>query len=374
MRTGANRIVETTRISGPLWTASLILDRALPVGVLGMWPDLRVEPDTLGHQLELVLRAWGMPDETAAATAGHVLYADLHGIDSHGAAMLMSYHRRLHAGQLDPAATVEVVRDGDATALLDGGGGLGHVPAERAMRLAIEKARASGIAAVAVRNSGHFGAAGAYAAMAAEAGLIGLATTNVLEPLVVPTFGREAKLGTNPIALAAPAERNRPFLLDMATSAASLGQAVVAWRKGRSIPTGWAIDGKGRPITSGRAAAEGRRLLPLGSNRAMGSHKGYGLATAVEILSSVLSGNEAVGHFTLALDPAAFTEGFGGRLDELLDDLRSTRPVGEAAVMVAGDPEREAAAERTRDGIPLARAVVEDIRQVARAAGAEFVL
>lgn len=368
------RIVETTRTSGPLWTASLILDRALPVGVVGMWPDVRVEPEVLRRQLESVFRAWGMPAATAAETAGHVLYADLHGIDSHGCAMLLSYHRRLGAGQLDPAGAVEVVRDGPATALVDGGGGLGHVPAAAAMRLAIEKARTSGVAAVAVRNSGHFGAAGAYASMAAAEGLIGMATTNVLEPSVVPTFGRDPKLGTNPIALAAPARRNRPFLLDMATSAASLGQAVVAWRKGRPIPTGWAIDAKGRPVTNGRKAAELRRFLPLGSTRTMGSHKGYGLAAAVEILSHVLSGGDTVGHFALALDPEAFAEGFEPRMDELLDDLRGTEPLGDRAVMIPGDPERQAAAERTRDGIPVARAVVEDIRGVARAAGAELVL
>jgi LDH2 family malate/lactate/ureidoglycolate dehydrogenase len=288
--------------------------------------------------------------------------------------MLLSYHQRLGAGQLDPRAAVEVVRDGPATALVDGGGGLGHVPAARAMRLAIEKARANGVAAVAVRNSGHFGAAGAYAAMAAAEGLIGVVTTNVLEPSVVPTFGRDPKLGTNPIALAAPARRNRPFLLDMATSAASLGQAVVAWRKGRPIPAGWAIDANGRPVTNGRKAAEARRFLPLGSTRTMGSHKGYGLAAAIEILSRVLPGSETVGHFTLALDPGAFRSGFDEDLDALLDDLRATRPLGDEAVMVPGDPEREAAAERSRDGIPLARAVVEDIRGVARAAGAEFVL
>lgn len=374
MRTGANRIVELTRTSGPLWTASLILDRVVPAGVLGLWPDVRVPADTLRQQVEAVLRAWGMPAEAAAETAGHVLYADLHGIDSHGCAMLRHYHERLAAGRLRADATVEVVRDEPATALVDGGGGLGHVPAALAMRLAIEKARASGVAAVAVRNSGHFGAAGAYAAMAADAGLIGLVTTNAAEPAVVPTFGRDPKLGTNPIALAAPAGRNRPFLLDMATSAASLGQAVVAWRKGRPIPAGWAIDPSGRPVTSGRAAARHRRMLPLGSTRTMGSHKGYGLATAVEILSSVLSGSEAVGHFTLALDPEAFRTGFEESLDTLLDDLRATPPVRTDPVQVAGDPERAAAAERARGGIPLARAVVEDIRGVARAAGAEFLL
>lgn len=374
MRTGANRIVEITRTSGPLWTASLILDRALPVGVLRLWPDLRVAPETLRHQTVAILRAWGMPAETAAETAVHVLYADLHGIDSHGSAMLIHYHRRRASGDLRAGATVEVVRDGPATAVVDGGGGLGHVPAATAMRLAIEKARASGVAAVAVRNSGHFGAAGAYAAMAADAGLIGVVTSNVFEPSVVPTFGRDPKLGTNPIAVAAPAGRNRPFLLDMATSTASLGQAVVAWRKGRAIPAGWAIDANGRPLTNARAAAEARRFLPLGSTRTMGSHKGYGLATAVEILSSLLPDSETVGHLTLALDPEAFGEGFAGRVEGFLDELRGTRPVGDQAVQVAGDPERAAAAERAREGIPLARAVVEDIRHVARAAAAEFVL
>ena len=374
MRSGANRIVETTRISGPLWTASLILDRLLPLGVLGAWPDVRVPPEVLRRQLSTVFRAWGMDEDYAAATAEHVLYADLHGIDSHGSAMLVHYHRQLGSGALNPRPEVTVARDGDTTAVVDGGGGLGHVPAATAMRLAIEKCRASGLAAVAVRNSGHFGAAGTYASMAAAEGLIGLVTTNAAEPSVVPTFGREPKLGTNPIALAAPAARNRPFLLDMATSAASLGQAVVAWRKGKPIPPGWAIDRRGRPVTNGRAAAEARRFLPLGSTRTMGSHKGYGLATAVEILSSLLPDTATVGHFTLALDPEAFSEGFGGRVEELLVELRETTPLGDQPVMIAGDPERRAAAERTRDGIPLARAVVEDIRLVADAAGAEFLL
>ena len=377
MRAGVKRILDVNRASGPLWTASLALDRVLPVGVLGLWGDVRVEPRVLREQVVALLRAWGLPDHAASATAEHVLYADLHGIDSHGCAMLLHYHRGFASGRLDPGAAPEVVRDSGATALIDGGGGLGHVPAERAMRLALDKAREHGVGVVAVRNSGHFGAAGAYASMAAAEGLIGVATTNVADPSVVPTFGREPKLGTNPIAVAAPARRNPPFLLDMATSTASLGAAVVAWRKGRTIPPGWAIDRRGRPVVNGRAAAEGRRLTPLGSTRALGSHKGYGLGAAVEILSRVLGGGRGgdVGHFFLALDPTRFTEDFDDGIDSLIDDLRATPPLDPSqAVLIPGDPERAAAGERRNEGIPVARAVVEDVRWVAAQAGAEFLL
>ena len=373
----AKRILDATRVSGPLWTASLVLDRALPVGVVGLWPDVRVEPAALERQVVAILRGCGMAEAEAAGTAAHVLYADLHGIDSHGCAMLLHYRRAFASGRLDPRAAATVVRDSGATALIDAGGGLGHLPAERAMRLAMGKAREHGVGAVSVRNSGHFGAAGAYASMAAAEGLIGIATTNVADPSVVPTFGTEAKLGTNPVAVAAPARRNPPFLLDMATSTASLGAAVVAWRKGRAIPPGWAVDGRGRPVVNGRAAAEGRRLTPLGGTRAMGGHKGYGLGAAVEILSRVLGGpaGTGVGHLLLALDPARFGDGFEDGLDELVDSLRATEALDPGqAVLIPGDPERSAAAERARDGIPVARAVVEDMRAVAAETGAEFTI
>ncbi len=261
-------------------------------------------------------------------TVEHVLYADRHGVDSHGCGMLKAYDVGLRAGWLTATPTIETVRETDATALLDGGAGIGHAAADAAMRLAIEKALATGVAGVAVRNSGHFGAAGSYARLASDAGLIGLATTNTREPAVVPAFGADAMLGTNPIALAAPAARNPPFLLDMATSTAALGKLVVAWRKGRRIPRGWAVDSRGRPVRNGRAAALGRRLTPLGATPQMGSHKGYGLATAVEILSAVLPG-DGVGHFFLALDPARFRAAgeFEAGVDALLDALRASRPL-----------------------------------------------
>jgi LDH2 family malate/lactate/ureidoglycolate dehydrogenase len=379
------QLFRTIRRSGPLWTAAVVLDRVLPYDVLGLWPERSVPPELLARQAREILLAWGMPEDHASTTVERMLYADLHGIDSHGCGMLLHYHRGLLAGTLTMAARVEVVRETQATALVDGGGGLGHVPADLAMKLAIEKCRSAGVGAVAVRNSGHFGAAGVYAAMAAEAGLIGLATTSTEQPAVVPTGGLEAILGTNPIAVAAPGLRNRPFLLDMATSTASLGKLLMSWRQGRPIPSGWAIDSSGAPVTDGRAAADGRRLTPLGGTPEMGSHKGYGLAAAVEILSSLLPGSRSaaaggggsgIGHFLLALDPGRFRDGgeFEADLDRFVDSLRACAPLDPSRpVLVPGDPER-AAAQLRRTGIPLTRSVVEDLRGVALGSGAPFLL
>lgn len=375
------------RESGMLWACTVALDRLVPVGALRLWRPRLVPAPRLAEQVDAILASWGVPAADRPVIVERMLYADLHGIDSHGCCMLPFYQRLRLEGRLNPAPRIEVVHENATTALIDGGGGLGHVPATLAMERAIAKCRDAGVAAVAVRNSGHFGAAGAYAAMATERGLIGVATTSTPTPAVVPTFGREALLGTNPIALAAPAARNPPFLLDMATSAASLGKLVERWRSGRRVPRGWALDARGRPTTNGRVAAAGRRLAPLGGDAEHGGHKGYGLAVAVEILSSVLpgvalavpgtTGRAQVGHFLLAIDPARFRPdgGFAADLDRLIDTLHATPPLtAEAPVQVAGDPEQRVFAARVRDGIPLAKSVVEDIRAVARASGTPFLL
>lgn len=379
--------VEMVRASGPLWTASLIADRVTGVPIPSMWPVRTVSTEALAAQLDAVLRAWGMSEEHTAITVRHMMYADLRGIDSHGCAMLRYYHNGLSAGEWSPTPAIEVVREGETTALVDGGGGLGHVPSDRAMNLAIEKGLASGLGAVAVRDSGHFGAAGAYASMASDRGLIGIVTSSAQAPAVVPTFGAEAMLGTNPLAFAAPAGRNEPFLLDMATSTASLGALTRAWRRGDSIPVGWAIDAGGEPVTDGRVAASHRLLMPLGGSREMGGHKGYGLAAATEILSRILAGSRSAPeaphrlkraeHFFLVLDPRRFRDepDFEADLDGLMDSLRASRPRDPGRpVLVAGDPEHAALAVRRREGIPLARGVVEDLRVVAHEAGAPFLL
>lgn len=385
LRAAAGRIREMWCASGLLWTATLMLDRAgLPA--LRFWPDKAVSQEALAGQVAAILRAWGMSEEHISITVEHLLYSDLHGIDSHGCGMLPDYHRGLVAGRLTMTPKIEVVRENETTALIDGGGGLGHVPADTAMKLAIAKCRHTGLASVVVRNSGHFGAAGTYAAMAAREGFIGIATTNTRKPSVVPTFGTEAMFGTNPIAFAAPAAKNRPFLLDMATSTVAIGKIFTAWRRGRSIPTGWALDLHGKPLRNARLAGKYRRLTPLGATSTMSSHKGYGLGAMVEILSSVLpgmssirsaEGDAPVGHFFLALNPRQFCETgtFEADLDLMMDALRASKPIDpKQPVLVAGDPEYAAREKTSRDGVMLSRSIIEDMRMICRTSGTAFTL
>jgi LDH2 family malate/lactate/ureidoglycolate dehydrogenase len=263
------------------------------------------------------------------------------------------------------------------------------VPSIRAMDLAIEKARAFGIGAVGVRNSNHYGAAGVYALRAAEAGLIGLSTTAVHKASIVPTFGCEPRLGTNPIAFAAPGRRHRPFLLDMATSTVALGKLKLAAREGRSLPDGWALDREGRPQSDPEQALADRLMTPLGGSRMMGGHKGYGLAAMVEILSTLLPGAAYaplrgpgaerfdVGHFHLAISPEAFREpdAFGEDLDAFIDCLHATRPADASErVLVPGDPEHDSLERRSREGVPVPRSLAQAVEAIARRCGAEFLL
>ncbi len=376
----------TARDSGWLWAFATAVDHVAPISTRAWWPARFVTAGDLETQVSAIFAAWGMPDDHRATVVERMLYADRRGIDTHGSAMLPAYYRDWRAGTLNPAPVVTVVRETTAMALVDGGGGLGHVPASTAMTLAIEKARATGVAAVAVRRSGHFGAAGAYAALAADAGCLGIVTSSTPTAIVAPTFGVDPKLGTNPLAIAAPAGRHRSFLLDMATSTVSLGVLADRWRAHGRVPDGWAIDAQGRAISNGARALRHGRLTPLGGDRDHGSHKGYGLGVAVEILSALLPGlapragasrRAEVGHWMLAIDPSRFRadDGFRGDLDALIDDLHGTTPANlHQPVLVAGDPEAQMLARRDAEGIPLSRAAWEDLRRVARGTGVAFSL
>jgi LDH2 family malate/lactate/ureidoglycolate dehydrogenase len=354
--------------------------------------EILVPAEMLERQLAAIFTAWGMPAAMIATTLEIMLWADLSGIDSHGAGMMTHYHHLLKAGKITMRPAIALVRENPVTALIDGGGGLGHVPSVTAMDLACDKAALAGVGVVAVRNSHHYGAAGAYADRAAARGLIGISMTAVARAAVVPLWGADAMFGTNPIAFAAPAARNPPFLLDMATSTAAVGKLSIAARRGRKVPEGWAVDAEGQSLTDPIEGIAARRLTPLGVGREMGGHKGYGLAMMVEILCTTLSGAQFgplrdrrdpdaaqmdVGHFFLALDPAAFRdpEDFKADLDDMIDALHATRPVDPARpVLVAGDPEVAARSIRRRDGIPMARPLVGELRVIAEAAGAGFVL
>lgn len=333
-----------------------------------------------------------MDEDSVGAAVEVMLYADLRGIESHGVSTLTLYDEFRRSGKLTLRPTIRIVRDTPVTALLDGDGGLGHLPSQRAMRLALDKAAACGVGVISVRNSNHFGAAGAYSMMAPERGLIGFVTCATWRPGIVPTFGADAMLGTNPIAFAAPGKDGPPFNFDMATSTVAFNKVKLAAWHGKELRPGWAMDANGQPITDAAAAVRSIRLSPLGGLPEMSSHKGYGLATMVEILSTTLGGSffaatrakehpdaarHNVGQFFLALDPKAFRdEGeFEADLDAMTSALRATRRADEGQpVMVAGDPEREQLEQRQREGIPLTEELVATLRKLATEAGAEWKL
>lgn len=349
-------------------------------------------------QIVLVLRAWGMQADLAETSADLMAETDLLGIDSHGISMLPSYEEKVLAGTLAIGARPHVVRDGPASALIDGMAGLGYPAAAQAMHLAVDKALAHGVGAVAVRNSHHFGAAGVYARIAVRRGVVGLVTSSANGVIMVPTGAAMPMLGTNPIAFAAPAARNEPFVLDMATTTVAANKVKVYDFHGKPLPPGWAMDGRGEPVTDAAQAMayifkhpEGG-LSPLGGTPAMSSYKGYGLAMMAQILGSTLTGSgfaalhakrrgprdpDNIGHFFLALNPDAFRDAgsFEADLDEMIDALHDTpRAQPDVPVQVAGEPEARARAHRERNGIPIPAALDARLRQICERCKTEYVL
>ena len=319
----------------------------------------------------------GVPPQDAAIAANVLVLADLRGVDTHGVIRFNPgswYVKWLRDGEMSPAPKIHIVSDAGSSALLDGDRGIGMVIGHRAMELAIEKAKASGVGMVGVCNSRHFGMSAYYAMQALPDDMIGIAMTNAGRQ-VVPTFGSEARFGTNPICFAAPAQKELPFVIDMATTTAAAGKLEVAARRGASIPLGWARDEKAQPTTDPRIAQKARLLLPLGGTREGGSHKGYGLAILVEILCGVLTGTVTAlnqnqdprGHFFAAIKIDAFrpVNDFKNDMDRLINELKSTRPIeGQERVYVAGEIEFETAKRRAEKGIPLLGSVIKGLRDV----------
>jgi LDH2 family malate/lactate/ureidoglycolate dehydrogenase len=342
--------------------------------------SIRVQNGKLERFVNLVFQRLGMPVADATTVAKVLVMADLRGVDSHGVIRLnwdKWYVKAIRDGIINPNPQIGIVNETPASALIEGDGGMGMVVGQRAAELAIEKARRSGVGMVAVRNSRHFGMSAYYAMLALPHDMIGISMTNAGRQ-VVPTFGQEAKYGTNPICLAAPALEEPPFVLDMATTTAAAGKLEVAARLGHPIPLGWALDEKSEPTTDPRAAQQARKLLPVGSTRDGGSHKGYGLAIMVEILCGVLTGTVACltppatgvrGHFFGAIDISCFrpVEEFKRDLDNLLRDLKSTAPEkGQNRVYVAGEIEYETAQERSANGIPLHSSTLGYLRELSQ--------
>lgn len=335
-------------------------------------PDtFRIPEASLRRTTAAILEKMGCSPRAAATGADTLVGADLRGVESHGVSnQLRVYVRQYRDHELNPRPKVKTLQETATTAALDGDRGLGIILAPRCMKMAIKKAKQAGVGIVTMRNAGHIGAAGHHALLAANAGMVGLCACST-RPLVVPTFGAEPRLGTNPIAIAAPA-RSEPYLLfDAATSAIAGNKVVLAERIGAPLLPGWITGLDGTPVTE-EAPSPGQNkywLLPLGGTPEQGSHKGYGLALMVEVLATVLGGavpimlgGPWVQHsFFAAINIAALTslDDFKDTMDAMLSTLRTTRPAaGHPRVLYPGLLESEAERDRKKNGIPLHREVV----------------
>ncbi len=342
---------------------------------------------------EFCTKVWmklGVPESDARITTDVLVLADLRGIESHGVARLPRYYTDLKNGWTEPTDQSRIIKETKATALIEGERSLGQVVGHKGMEMAIRKAKDTAVGIVTVRNSHHYGIAGYYSLMALEHDLIGMSMTNAA-PLVVPTFGRTAVLGTNPISLTAPTLKEKPFVLDMATSVVPRGKLEVYDRQGKKIPFGWTVDNTGRGTTDPHSVLDalakrlGGGILPLGGEGEEHSgHKGYGLALMVDVLSGVLSGAATglgvdvtkekpnVGHFFMALDPAAFRplDEFKQDMDRLARELKdSPKAEGQARIYVHGEKSFAKMERYRRDGIPLGLKVVEEMKKIGVALG-----
>jgi len=342
-----------------------------------------------------VFRHFGVPKKDAAQAADVLASADLRGIDSHGVARLTSYVDLLSEGLINPTPRIKILRSTPSTATIDGDNGLGLVVGPQANEIAMDMAEKAGSGWVSIGNSNHFGIAGYYVLKALERDMIGWAMTNSTK-LVTPLWGAERMLGTNPIAIAFPAKEEPPIVVDMATCAAAYGKIEMARRRGEAIPEGWGINKHGLDTKNPDDVVAGGCLLPLGSDRERGGHKGYGLGIMVDVLSAVLSGanwgpfappfalrqevparsvGKGIGHFfgALRIDGFIDADEFKRQMDDYIRTFRATRPApGTNGPLIPGDPERDAEKLRSKQGVPLIMLVVEELRAISKKTGIPF--
>jgi L-2-hydroxycarboxylate dehydrogenase (NAD+) len=336
-----------------------------------------------------VLVKAGIPEEDAKIICDVLLSADKLGFDSHGVNRLKSiYLDRIKEGILNPVTNFSIVKEGPATAVMDGHDGMGHVISYNAMRLAIEKARKYGLGMVTVRNSSHFGFAGYYSLMAVRENMIGITGTNA-RPSVAPTFGVENMLGTNPLTFGIPSDEDFPFLLDCATSITQRGKVELYARQEKELPKGLVIDENGESKTNASDVlndliAGNAALLPLGGvGEETGGYKGYGYATVVEILSAALQQGAymkmligfrdgikvpySLGHFFIVIDISAFIDPkeFKKTAGNILRELRASRKMpGQTRIYTAGEKEYDTWLERKNSGVPFTNELLEEFRGI----------
>jgi hydroxycarboxylate dehydrogenase B len=340
----------------------------------------KAEP--LTRAIATIATAGGSEPGEARLVAENLVTANLTGHDSHGIGMMPRYVEALLEGGLHANRHAEVKLDAGALLALDGRAGYGQSIGLEVTRMAIERARAHGVSISALANSHHLGRIGHWAEMAVAEGLVALHFVNVISfARVAPYGGADGRFGTNPACIGIPLPGEPPFILDMATSAVAQGKLRVAHNKGAKIPLGWLIDRQGNPTDDPRWGV----VQPFGAMLTFGAHKGYGLAVACELLGGALTGGGTWhypesskrrvlnGMLSILIDPARLgtADAFAREAREYLDWIRKSPPApGFDRVRIAGEPERETRARRSREGIPVDGETWNEIR----AAGAKLKL
>ncbi len=332
---------------------------------------------------EKIFLAIGCDKKNAAIISDVLISAEKRGINSHGLIRIKDYYAMYKAGRIQANPKIQIERESLSTAVVNGDSGFGAVVGHYAMELAIKKAKESSTAWIAVNNSNHFGIAAYYSMMALEEDMIGIAMTNA-NPLVAPTFSIDPFLGTNPIAVAIPTEKQPPFIADFATTPIARGKLNVMHKLGQKAEKGLVQDAQGNASCDPNVLTEGGAILPLGGDRAHGSHKGYCMTAIVDILSAVLSGanfgpfvppqvsylqlkenlpGKGLGHFFGAMRIDAFQEAadFKKYMDLWIETFREAKAVEGENVIIPGDPEREKEIIAEKEGIELLDAVKEEL-------------
>lgn len=349
-----------------------------------MTSEIRVFPDKLKMFCVEAMQRCGLSDDDANIMAEILVTTDTWGVHTHGTRQIRQLMKNVRQGRLNPQAAPELLAEGVAWAIVDGHYAMPMTTSRRAMEIAIQKARQAGIAYVGVRHSSHFGAAGYYAVMAAQAGLIGLSMCNVDPAMTVPG-ARGRVLGTNPIAFAVPAGQERPVWLDIATSTVAATKVFAAQASGKPIPENWLVDDDGVPTTDPRGYPERGALLP------MAGHKGYGLAILVEVLSAVLSGAAVMsqvsswvmdkpeptdeGHAFIAIDVGTIMpiDQFKERMDRMIREIRSApKAKGSERIYLPGEMEWDRRDKALTEGMVLPDYVVMNLRGLAEDVGLDL--
>ncbi|MBE6985856.1 MAG: Ldh family oxidoreductase [Ruminococcaceae bacterium] len=337
-----------------------------------------------------VFQGYGFNEEEAGQITDVLLAADLSGIESHGIQRLIRYHKEITGGMVKLGAKPEIVFETPLSAVIEGNDAMGQTLGVQAMQLAIDKAKKSGFGMVTVRNSNHYGIAGYYTKLAAEQGLVGMCMTNT-EAIMVPTFGKQAMLGTNPIAFAMPAQPTI-YSFDAATTVVPRGKLEVYVKRGNGLPVGWAVDEEGHDsddadrVLKNIIAKTGGGILPLGGSGEMTSgYKGYGFAMLCEIATAILSGGTTsnyiyktpgrsnIAHCFIALDHGMFGDKaeIEANLSKYLQEIReSAKAEGQDRIFIHGEKEAEAKERVLREGVSLNEKTYAEMEMIAEYTGA----